>query len=111
MNVGKNTTLGNRDVPKKLVQFFIVTNGKLKMARDDTRLLVIARSIASQLKDFSSEIFEDGSKIDGCTYMIKSDNEKAPAGTRRTSTNALGVVSFPQKSVDTANGECESGFG
>lgn len=82
MNVGKNTTLGDCDVPKKLVQFFIVTNGKLKMARDDTRLLVIASGIASQLKDFSSEVFEYGGEIDGGTCIIKSDNEKTSCRNR-----------------------------
>lgn len=57
MDIRQNATLSNSDVPQKLVQFLIVTDGQLEMARDNTRLLVVTGSISSKFKDFSSEIF------------------------------------------------------
>lgn len=67
MNVGQDTTLCDCDVTKELVQFLIVSDGELEMTGDDTSLLVVTGSIASQLEDFSSEILKDGSQIDGST--------------------------------------------
>jgi len=52
---------------KKLVQFLIVTDGKLEMTRNDTSLLVITSSITSQLENFSGEILENSGEIDGST--------------------------------------------
>ena len=52
---------------KKLVQFLIVTDGKLEMTRNDTSLLVITSSITSQLENFSGEVLKNSSKIDGST--------------------------------------------
>jgi len=47
VNVWQDTTLGNSNVPEKFVQFLIVTDGELKMARNDTGLLVITGSVTS----------------------------------------------------------------
>jgi len=52
---------------KKLVQFLIVTDGKLEMTRNDTSLLVITSSITSQLENFSGEVLENSGEIDGST--------------------------------------------
>ena len=94
MNVGQHTTLGNGDVSQKLVQLFIVPDGELEMTGNDTGLLVVAGSVASQLKNFGSEILEDSSQVDGSA-----------------STNALSVVALPQKTVDTTNRERETSLG
>lgn len=67
MNVGENTTLGDGDVTQKLVQLLIVTDGELEMTGNDTGLLVVTGGVTSQLENFSSEIFEDGSQVDGST--------------------------------------------
>jgi len=67
VDVGKDTTLGDCNVTQELVQFFVVADGELEMTRDDTRLLVVTGSIASQLEDFSSEVLKDGSQVDGST--------------------------------------------
>lgn len=67
MNVGEDTTLGDGDVAQKLVQLLIVTDGELKMTRDNTSLLVVTSSVTSQLENFSSKIFEDSSQVDGST--------------------------------------------
>ena len=57
------------------------------MARDDTGLLVVTGSVASQLKDLSSEV--DGS----------------------TSTDTLGVVALAEQAVDTTDRESQTGLG
>lgn len=67
VNVGQDTTLGNGDVSEKLIQLLIVADGKLKMAGDDTGLLVVTGGVASQLENFSSEVLEDGSEVNGGT--------------------------------------------
>jgi hypothetical protein len=52
---------------EQLVQLLVISNGELEMTWDDTSLLVVACSIASQLEDFSSEILKDCGEIDGST--------------------------------------------
>ena len=44
---------------KEFVQLLIVPDGKLKMTRHNTLLLVIARCVACELKNFCSKIFKD----------------------------------------------------
>jgi len=94
LNVGQHTTLGDGDTREKFVQLFVVANGQLKMAGDDSGLLVVTGSVASQLEDFSSQVLENGSKVHGST-----------------SSNALGIVAFAQKTMDTPNGELKSSSG
>lgn len=94
MNVGKNATLGDGDVAQKLVQLLVISDGELEMTGDDTSLLVVTSGVASQLKNFGSQIFENGSQVHG-----------------RTSTDTLSVVALAQKTVDTTNGECETSLG
>lgn len=94
MNVGEDTTLGNGDVAKKLVQLLVVPDGELKVAGNDTGLLVVARSVASQLEDFGREVLKDGSEVDGST-----------------GTDTLSVVALAEETVDTTNGEGETGLG
>lgn len=94
VNVGENTTLGDGDVAKKLVQLLIVADGELKVTGDDTSLLVVASSVASKLEDFGSEVLENGSEVDGS------------AGT-----DTLGVVALAEETVDTTNREGETSLG
>lgn len=94
MNVGQNTTLGDGDVSEKLVQLLIVADSELEMTGNDTGLLVVAGGVASQLEDLSGEVLEDGSEVDGST-----------------GTDTLGVVALAEQTVDTADGEGETGLG
>ena len=94
VNVGENTTLGDGDVTKKLVQLLIVADGELKMTGDDTGLLVVASGVTSQLEDFGSEVLKNSGEVDG-----------------GTGTDTLGVVTLAQKAVDTADGESETSLG
>jgi hypothetical protein len=93
VNVWQNTTLGDSDVTQKFVQFLIVSDCKLEMTGDDTGLLVVASGIAGQFEDFSSEVLKDGSEVDWST-----------------GTDTLGIVAFPQQTMDTANWESETSF-
>ena len=78
VNVGQDTTLRDGDVTQKLVQLLIIADGELEMTGNDTRLLVVTGSVASQLENFGSQVLENCRKID-----------------RRASTNTLGVVALP----------------
>ena len=91
LDVGEDTTGGDGHSVEKLVQFLIVANGQLKVTWDDPRLLVITGSVASQLQDLSGQVLEYGCQVDW-----------------GTASNSRSVVSFPQVSVHTANGELKS---
>ena len=67
VDVGKDTTLGDRDVTQQLVQLLVVADGELEMAGDDTGLLVVARGVAGQLEDLSGQVLEDSCEVDGST--------------------------------------------
>jgi hypothetical protein len=91
VDVGKDTTLGDGDVAEQLVQLLIVPDGELKVAGDDTGLLVVASSVASQLEDFSGEVLKHSGEVDGSTGA-----------------NALSVVALPEKTVNTADRESQT---
>lgn len=94
VNVGEDTTLRDGDISKETVELFIVADGELEMTGDDTGLLVVAGSVASQLENLGSEVLKDGSEVDGST-----------------GTNTLGVVALAEKTVDTTNGKSETCLG
>lgn len=81
------------DVSEQLVQLLIVSDGELEMSGDDTGLLVVAGSVTSQLENLSSEVLEDGGEVDGST-----------------GTDTLSVVALAEQTVDTTNGEGETGL-
>jgi len=89
-----DTTLRDDDITEQLVQFLIVTDSELEMARDDTLLLVIASGIPSEFENLCSEVFEDCSEIDGST-----------------STDTLSVVSALQHTMNTTDGELKTSPG
>ena len=68
VNIGEDTTLGNGDVSEKLVQLLIVADGKLEMAGNDTRLLVVTGGVAGKFENLSREVLEDCGKVDGSTW-------------------------------------------
>lgn len=94
MNVGQDTTLGDGDVTQELVQLLVVPDGELQVTGDDTCLLVVTGSVASQLENLGSEVLEDGGQVDGST-----------------GTNTLGVVALAEQTVDTADGERQTSLG
>ena len=64
VNVGEDTTLGDGDVAKELVQLFVVADGELKVTGNDTRLLVVTGGVTSELEDLGSQVLENGSEVD-----------------------------------------------
>ncbi|KAH9825890.1 histone-fold-containing protein [Teratosphaeria destructans] len=67
VDVGEDTTLGDGDVAQQLVQFLVVADGELQVTGDDTGLLVVTGSVASQFQDLSSQVFENGCEVYRCT--------------------------------------------
>ncbi len=94
LDVGQDTTLCDGHARQEFVQLLVVTDGQLQMTGDDSGLLVVTGSVACQLQNFSSQVLEHGSQVDGST-----------------GTHTLGVVTFTQKTVDTAHGELQSSAG
>ena len=94
MNVGENTTLGDGDVSEKFVQLLVIADGELKMAGDDTGLLIVTGSVTGQLEDLGGEVLKDGGEVDGST-----------------STDTLSVVALAEQTVNTTDGERETGLG
>ena len=86
VDVWQNTTSGNGDSTQELVQFFVVSDGQLKMSWDDSLFLVVTGSVASQLQDFSRQVFQDGSQVDWSS-----------------GSNSRSIVSFSQESVHSAD--------
>jgi hypothetical protein len=71
-----------------------LTDSELQVTGDDTGLLVVASGVTGQLEDLGSQVLEDGSEVD-----------------RSTGTDTLSVVALPQQTVDTSDGESETGLG
>ena len=94
LDVGEDTTLGNGDSREEFVEFLVITDGELEMTGDDPGLLVVTGSVASELKDLSSEVLHDGSEVHW-----------------GTSSYTFGIVSLAEKTVDTSNGELKSSPG
>ena len=91
LDVGEDSTLSNGDTSKELVQLLVIPDGKLKMSWDDSGLLVVTGSIASQLKNLSSKVLHDSSQIDWSS-----------------STNTGSIVTLAEETMDTSNWELES---
>lgn len=113
MNVWEDTTLGDGNVTQKLVQLLIVADGELKVTWDDTGLLVVAGCVSGQLENLSGEVLKDGSEVNWgtCEWISKWAWSKRVWMEKRTGTNALGVVSLAEKTVDTTDWECETSLG
>merc|ERR1711939_565785 len=94
VDVREDTTLRDDDVSEEAVQLLVVADGELEVTRDDTRLLVVTGSVAGELEDLGSEVLENSGEVDGST-----------------GTDTLGVVTAAEETVDTTDGELETGLG
>lgn len=92
LNVGQHTTLSDGDATEKLVQFFVVSDSQLEMARNNSAFLVVAGGVASQLENFCAQVLENSGEVDGCS-----------------GSDALGVVALAKQSVYSADGKLQSG--
>ena len=94
MDVGQHTTRGNGDSSQQPVQLFIVFDGKGDVAGHNTRLLVVASGVSSELQDFGTEVLKNSRQVDWCS-----------------SSHAGGVLSLTQVTSNTTNGELQTSFG
>ena len=94
MDVRDDTTRSDGDAGEQLVELLIVADSQLDVTRDDAVLLVVTGSVARKLKNFSSQVLHDGSKVHGGTG--------ADAGS---------VAALTEVTVHTADGELETGLG
>ena len=88
LDVGQHASLGDGDTSQKLVQFFVIPDGQLKMARIDPLLLVVTGSVTSQLEDLGSEVLHHGCEVHWST-----------------STDSLGIVAPAEETVNTTDWE------
>lgn len=93
LNVWQNAPLRDGNTRQQLVQFFIISNGQLKVTRNDSWLFVVPCSVSSQFKHFCCQIFQDSSKVH-----------------RSTTTNSICIIAFAKKSMDTTNWKLKTGF-
>lgn len=86
LNVWKNSSLGNSDTRKQLVEFLIVSDSQLEMSWVDPLFLVVPCSVSSQLKDLSGQVLHDCGQVDW-----------------GASAYSLRIVSLAKQTVDTSN--------
>ncbi|KAM9325125.1 LOW QUALITY PROTEIN: uncharacterized protein PAF06_001264 [Gastrophryne carolinensis] len=94
LDVGQDAALGDSDPTEQLVELLVVAHCQLQVSGDDAGLLVVPGSVAGQLENLSSQVLEHGSQVDGSSGA-----------------HPLGIVALPEQTVDTANGELETGPG
>ena len=92
LDVGKYTTLGDGYTSQQFVQLLVVTHGQLKMTGDDPALLVVTGSVTRQLEDLSRQVLHNGGGVNWGSGSY-----------------ALGIVSFPQMTMNSSDGELKSG--
>ena len=91
MDVGKHATTSDRHLIQELVELLVIPDRQLDVPGDDTGLLVVASSIASQLKHFSCEILKHSRQINRCT-----------------STDTITELAFLHEAGDTTHRELKS---
>ena len=67
LDVWQNTSLSDGHTGEELVELLVVADSELEMARVDSGLLVVTSSVTGQFELLSSEVFEYGSEVDGCS--------------------------------------------
>ena len=91
VDVGEDTTSGDRGVGEQSVQLIVVADGQLDVSWDNAGLLVVLSGVASELEDLSSEVLKDGSEVHGGTC-----------------TNALSIAAVLEETGDSADWELET---
>ena len=93
MDVWHDSTGSDNSLTHALVEFLVILDGQLNVARGDAILLVIFGCVASKLKKLSCQVLvlKDGCHVD-----------------RGTGTNTLGEATLFQEAADTSNWEGQS---
>ncbi len=90
LDVGQHAALSDGHSAQEFVQLLVVAHRQLQVTGNDAGLLVVPRGVSSQLQDLSGEILEHSRQIDGST-----------------GTDAISVVTFAEKPVNTTDGELQ----
>ena len=70
----EDTTRGDGDGSKELVEFLVILDSQSDVSWDDTSLLVVLGGVSSELKNFGSEVLKHSSQIDwGTGSYTRSD--------------------------------------
>ena len=94
VDVGQNSSGGDGHGGQELAQLLVIPDGELDVPWDDPGLLVVPGGVSGQLEDLSGEVLHDGGHVDGS------------AGS-----DTLSIVTLPQQTVDTSDGELKSSPG
>ncbi|EGV96659.1 hypothetical protein I79_005256 [Cricetulus griseus] len=94
LDVGQDAALRDGHPAQQLVEFLVVADGQLQVARDDARLLVVAGRVASQLQDLGRQVLQHGRQVH-----------------RGAGAHPLRVVALAEQAVHTAHGELQAGPG
>ena len=94
VDVGEHTTGRDGHVAEQDVELLVVADGQLQVSGDDARALVVAGSVASELKDLSAQVLEHSREVD-----------------RGATAEAGSEVLLAHVASDTADRELESGAG
>jgi hypothetical protein len=57
VDVGEDAACSNGDTTQKFIQLLVIFDSQGNVARDDARLFIISRSVASQFQDFGAQVF------------------------------------------------------
>ena len=71
--------------------FLVVSDSQLKMSRDDPSFVVVSGGITCQLENISNQVLRNSGEVDWSSGSY-----------------SLGVISFPQESVNTTDGKLET---
>ena len=88
VDVRKDSSLGDGDVSKELVQLFVVSDGELNVSWSDTSSLVVLGGVSGEFQKFRGEVLEDGGEVD-----------------RGSGTDSLGETSLTEVSSHAADRE------
>ena len=64
MDAWENTTRGDGDGSKELVELLVILDSQSDVSWNDTSLLVVLGGVSGELKHFSSEVLKDGGQVD-----------------------------------------------
>lgn len=67
VDVREYTTRSNSNLAEQLVQLLVVADSELDVARNNARLLVVAGGVASELKNFCSQVLKNCCEVYGST--------------------------------------------
>ena len=87
---GDDSTLGDGDASQKPVELLIITDGKLKVTRDDPGLLVVPGSVSGELEDLGSEVLHDHYGLQSQIGWLNSKNFFFPFFLLKINVNILG---------------------